>query len=316
MAAGCAGQRGLAERRLPGAALAYLAESSILAVARVRPARRQHARAEQPPAEAADVCATRLQAFGERQAVWRDGRADRPGLAILGDQAAGQESDVPAAGVVEDPRTNDAALVRRPRRSSRRRPCRGGAVRVLLRATSTTSHGLGARPSHTVASAPPSDVALSNVSTCDSGSASADEIDDAAERGGAVERRGSALDHLDLSEVQRRHLQQAQRVAARAIERQPVGQQLRVAAAQALHAHVRGAERRRRGLHAQAGGLAEQHRDRAWRHQRLLFDLLGVDDLDPQRLVLDATPGAGGRDDDRFFGFERGRRLLGVVGRR
>ena len=73
----------------------------------------RHARAEQPSAEAADVGAPRLQAFGERQPVGRDRRADGAGLAILGDQPAGQEQRRARAGFVEDARTDDTALVGR-----------------------------------------------------------------------------------------------------------------------------------------------------------------------------------------------------------
>jgi len=40
--------------------------------------------------------------------------------------------------------------------------------------------------------------------------AARDEVDDAAHRSGAVQRRRHPLDHLDLTEIHRRNLQQTQ----------------------------------------------------------------------------------------------------------
>lgn len=70
------------------------------------------------------------------------------------------------------------------------------------------------------------------------------------------------------------------------VQREAVRQHLGVPPPQALNPYVRRAERGRGRLHAQAGGLAEEHRDAARRHQRLLLDLLAVDDLDAKRLVF------------------------------
>ncbi len=140
-----------------------------------------------------------------------------------------------------------------------------------------------------------------------------DEIDDAAERRRPVQRRRGALDDLDLAEIERRHLQQAQRIPAGPVERQPVGEQLRVAAAQPLNPDVGRTQRRRRRLYTQPGGLAEQHRDRPGRHQRLLLDLLAIDHLDAQRLVLQPPIRARRGHDNALFDLGR---LLAVRRRR
>ena len=128
---------------------------------------------------------------------------------------------------------------------------------------------------------------------------SRDEIDDAAERRRAVQRRCDTFDDFDLAEVQRRHLQQAEQIALRAVQRQTVGEQLRIASPKPLDPDVRRAERRRGGLHAQARRFVDQHRHAAWRHHRLLVDLLLVDDFDSQRLIL--QPRRGSRGGDEYF---------------
>ena len=111
-------------------------------------------------------------------------------------------------------------------------------------------------------------------------------------------RRRDAFDHLDLFEIHRRDLQQAQ-PAHLAEERQAVRQEARVAAAHALHAHARRAERRRGRLHAHAAHLVQHHDDVARRHEHLLFDLFALEHFDAQRLVLEPAAGARGADGDR-----------------
>jgi hypothetical protein len=127
--------------------------------------------------------------------------------------------------------------------------------------------------------------------------AAGDEVHHASERRGAVERRGHALDDLHLGQVHGGNLQEADRPRLSAVEREAVGQDLRVATAQALDAYVGGAERGGRHLHAQPARLVEEHRDVARRHEQLLLDLLAVEDLHPHRLVLEPPAAAGGGDD-------------------
>ena len=52
------------------------------------------------------------------------------------------------------------------------------------------------------------------------------QIDDAAERGGTIERRGRPLDDLDLAEVERRYLEQTERIALKAVQWQPIRKEL------------------------------------------------------------------------------------------
>ena len=131
------------------------------------------------------------------------------------------------------------------------------------------------------------------------------QVDHAAERGGAVQRRGRALDHFDPLKIHRRHLQQAERGRLGAVDRQAVGQHGRIPAVQALHPNRRGAKRRRRRLQSNAAGLVQQHRDVTRRHQELLLDFLAADDLDPQRLIGGEAARARRRDDDRFLHFRK-----------
>ncbi len=134
------------------------------------------------------------------------------------------------------------------------------------------------------------------------------EIDDAAHCAGTVERRRDPLDHFDLTEVHRRDLQQPETADLLAGQRHAVEQHPRVAALHALDADAGGAERGRCRLHAHAAHLVQHHHDVAGRHQHLLFDFLAVEDLDADRLIVDAAAGAGGGDDDRLFHFDRRRR--------
>jgi hypothetical protein len=73
--------------------------------------------------------------------------------------------------------------------------------------------------------------------------AARDEVDDAADRRHAVQRGRGAFDHLDLSEVHRRDLQQADRTRLTAVQRQAVGQDLCIAPAKALNPDVGAAQR-------------------------------------------------------------------------
>ena len=127
------------------------------------------------------------------------------------------------------------------------------------------------------------------------------QVDDAAHRAGAVERRRHALDHFDLAEVHRRNLEQAEAADLLAEERKPIAEEARVPALHALHAHARRTDRRRRRLHAQAAHFVEHHHDVAGRHQHLLFDLLAAQHLDARRLVLESPPGPRAGDDDHLF---------------
>ena len=126
------------------------------------------------------------------------------------------------------------------------------------------------------------------------------EIHHTAQRRGPVEGRRGALDDLDLAEVHRRDLQQAQSLSRQAIERQAVGQQLRVATPEPLDAHVGATERGRCGGDPHAARLVEQHRDVAGLHRRLFLDILAADHLHPRRLLADAAVAAasGGDGDD------------------
>ena len=69
------------------------------------------------------------------------------------------------------------------------------------------------------------------------------EIDHAADRRHAVERGRHALDDFHLPEIHRWNLQQPDRPGLTAVQRQAVGKDLRIPAAQALNADVRAAER-------------------------------------------------------------------------
>ena len=95
-----------------------------------------------------------------------------------------------------------------------------------------------------------------------------------------------------------------------AVQRQAVGQDLRVPAAKTLDPDVRTAEGGRGGLDAQAVGLVEQHRDVAWRHHQLFLDFLPRHDFDSHRLVV--QPLAGARAGDHGDGLFDGRRRLQV----
>src|SRR5436309_3270129 len=55
------------------------------------------------------------------------------------------------------------------------------------------------------------------------GGAARDQIENTAERGGAVERGRRPLDHLRLLEIERRDLDEPELGCARAVERQAVG---------------------------------------------------------------------------------------------
>src|SRR5262247_4509184 len=63
---------------------------------------------------------------------------------------------------------------------------------------------------------------------------SRDEVHDTAYRGHSVQGRCHALDDFDLCEIHRRDLEDAGRARLPAIEREPVGENLRVPAAQTL----------------------------------------------------------------------------------
>ena len=128
-----------------------------------------------------------------------------------------------------------------------------------------------------------------------------DEIDDAAHRPGPVKRRRDAFDDFDLREVGRRNLQQAERAGLLAEERQPVGEEARVASSHALNPHARRAERGRRRLDPQAAHFVEHHHDVARRHHDFFLDLVGVENLDAHRLILDPLVGSRGGDRDVFF---------------
>ena len=126
-----------------------------------------------------------------------------------------------------------------------------------------------------------------------------EQVHDTAHRTGAVESGCDPLDHLHLSEVHRRDLEQAQPAHLLAEEWQAVGQEARVSPFHALHAYAGGADRRRRGLYAQPAHLIEHHDDVAGRHQELLFDFLTPDHFDARGLILQSTscPRAGDNDD-------------------
>ena len=266
-----------------------------------RRANGQHAAAGgQPAADESAVEVARVYRLPERPAVRSGPQRKRSAVAILRNDAERRKRGVALPIVEEQPRPDDAPIEVRqigpsvaieiaPRLTvvaaeQRPRPCARGRLRVVRRHIASV---LGRR----VDEQPRLGLAR----------ATRDEIDDAAERRRPVQSRRDAFDDFHLTQVERRHLQQAERIALRAVQRQPVGKQLRVAAPQSLDSYVRRAERRRRRLHAQAGRLVEQHRHAAGRHHRLLVDLLLVDDFDAQRLILQPGRRSRGGYGDRLF---------------
>ncbi len=68
------------------------------------------------------------------------------------------------------------------------------------------------------------------------------QIDDTAQCRCAIERRRRALDHLDPAKIGRRYLQQTDRRGRPAEQRQPIGEQLRIAPVEPAHSDIGGAE--------------------------------------------------------------------------
>ncbi len=126
------------------------------------------------------------------------------------------------------------------------------------------------------------------------------QIDDAAHRASSVERRCHALDDFDLSQVHGRNLKQAE-ASDFTEERQTIREHSRVPAAHALDPDARGAERRRRGLHAHAAHLVQHHDDVTGRHEHLLFDLFARQHFDAHGLILEPLVGSGRRHDGHGF---------------
>jgi hypothetical protein len=219
---------------------------------------------------------------------------------VLDGHAGGGEETVAAAIAPEQPRPGDSARVLR-----QVRPAVGVHVAAFVPVTAAEEgespragqwraeegHGVGAAAGGSVQQELP----LGAVARLPRY-----QVDDAAHGAGTVQRRGHALDHLDLRQVHRRDLQQA-KPAHFTEQRQAVGQEARVAPAHALHPHARRAQRRRGGLHAHAAHFVEHHGNVAWRHEHLLFDLFALEDFDAERLIIEPAAGAGGRYRDGDF---------------
>ena len=247
---------------------------------------------------------------------WPSGAAPRPqraALPVLRACADCRKHGPPAAVVVEQAWAHDATSV-----LGHVAPAVvvqiAGALRVIAPSSVHPQPRRGRRARNAVASTPCLRRDVEQHVRRVAGRTPRDEVHDAAERGRAVERRSRALDDLDAAQVERRNLQQAERVSLGAVERQAIGQQLRVAASQPVHSHVGRTQRRRGRLHSQARRLGQEHRDAARRHQRLLFDLFGIDHLDAQWLIGKPRGGASGVGDD--FLFEVGNRIERDVQRR
>jgi hypothetical protein len=124
-----------------------------------------------------------------------------------------------------------------------------------------------------------------------------DEVQHASQRAPAVERRRGSLHDLDLRQVERRYLKQAEPVGRLAKDREAIEQDLRVAAGEPLEPESGRAEGRGRRLDLHARQLGEEGRNVPRRDRRVLFDLLPGDGLDAHRLVLDDRVAA--RREDR-----------------
>jgi hypothetical protein len=267
---------------------------------------------DDPPCQRADVGAPRPQRFRIRTAAGHDGPRRRATFAVLGRDSTRDERGPPRTIVeVEARAQHDAPVAGHV----------GPPVVVQIvppLAVHTGENGIAPSIRHraggeadTVRAAARGLIHQHVVRTRLARTA-AHEVDHAAERRAAVQRRRGALDHLDAREVHRRDVQQPQPAGLSTMERQAVRQHERIAPAQALHADVGAAERGVGGLHAKAARLVEHHGDVARRHADLLGDLVLVDHFDPKRRVLHAALAARSADDHSV---ERGRFLTSVCRR-
>ena len=123
-----------------------------------------------------------------------------------------------------------------------------------------------------------------------------DKVDHPAQRGRSVERGGRSLHHLHLFEVGRRQLQNIESAPRRAVQRQAVGEEERVAWSQPLQTHARGAACGRGALHAHPAHLGEEPRHVGGAHLRLFRDVLAGERLHTKRSLLDSRCATRARD--------------------
>ena len=299
---GASAQGNFAEPGGVAVALAVRAERVPVTLRHPRRARHhQPARSQLEAADRADVEATRGEVFHPGSSVGREAAGERAARAIFERDSAGDEERMAAFVLPEEPRACHDALV-----AGHVGPAIVVAVGTALpvaaaeegvgplpaEAAAREEHGIGAAEGGTVEQELP---AASGV-----GGLLRDEIDDAAECRAAVQRARGTLDDLDLAEIHRRHLEEAETACLAAVEWQAIGQKERVAAAEALDADVGAAEARRRVLHPHAARLVEHHRDVAGGHEELFLDLLLGEHLDAEGLVFDPALGSRRADRDLF----------------
>ena len=206
-----------------------------------------------PACERAHVGAPRDESLVERLPVRRDAPGERASAPVLAGEPGGEEGGAPVA--VRRSRSAGARpLARSPARPSiRRRPRRDATDGARPRAACIPSAPTSGAERNATASVPPREVWFTSaVCSASSPGPAREQVHHAAERRCAVQRRRRPLDHLDAAEVQRRDLEQPEPARLAAVEREPVGEQQRVAAGEPLDAHVRAAERRAGRLHAEA----------------------------------------------------------------
>jgi len=256
--------------------------------------------AHHPAGERAHVAAPGGEPLGERLRVGCDAARQRASFPVLHRRAGGDEGGASLAVVVVEARPQDAPSVAGQVgpavavQVAPRLPVRAGEQRVAPpRRQRRREEGDGVAP------AAGRLVHERGVLGLVAGAAR-QQVDDAAEGRAPVQRRRGALDDFHAPEVHRRDLEESEPARLPAVERQPVGEQQRVATDEPLDAHVGAAERGRRRLHAQPRRLVEHHRDVARRHRHLLGDLLLVDHLDAEREILDAALTARRAHDHRL----------------
>src|SRR2546427_288054 len=210
---------------------------------------------QQKTAHQADVESSSAKRLTERSACRCRAAFDRPTVTILHDSAQGREERVADLVIPKEARPHDGAPVARqippavaidvffflPVSRSEER-----VAPVAPESAGDEAHGVGPEARGLVHH----DFRLAAWTT-------GHEIHHPAERRPAVERRRRTLNNLNLREVQRWYLKQTERVGLLAIQRQLVGQKLRVAAAQSLESQLGAAERWTRRLHAQPAELIE-----------------------------------------------------------
>src|SRR2546428_14132662 len=227
--------------------------------------------AQQKTADEAEVESSSAKRLTERSACRSRATFDRPTVTVLRHPSHGREERVAGLVVPIEARAQDAARIAR-----QIHPAVAIDVLLLLPVSRSEEGIAPVAPESAGGEAHRVCTALRGLVHHDFWLAAwttGHEVHHPAECRAAAGRRSRTLDDLDLSEVQRRHLQQTERVWLLAIQRQLVRQDLRVAAAQPPEPQLGPSPSRDRRLHAQPSELVEQGREGARGNRLVIIDL-------------------------------------------